>query len=335
MKNRIAWVDALKGLGIVLVVIGHTDCPDELLKWIYIFHMPLFFMLSGLMSKDSENIGGGQWIRHKSRGLLWPYFFFGVCEFLFDSLALILKHTIRGDYLIKKVIAITYSNFLFEDNYTGVIWFLTCLFMTELIFFILLKAFSTNYKRVIVVIALSMLGYYVVPQIKFLPPFFMDIALNALPFYSLGYYMRVVFFSERKAKIYKIGLPIFIIGSVLGMINQRELGLNHVDMLYRKWGDPLLFIISAMLCLVGLVLAFMNFQKILEKRYFKLLNYIGRNSLIIFSIHLMVMQVLAHYIRSLGIVHATWVLLTIATLTVSICFTAVINKYFHKIIYLK
>lgn len=54
MKKRINWVDALKGFGIILVAIGHSGCPQLLLHWIYIFHMPLFFMLSGLMFKDSE-----------------------------------------------------------------------------------------------------------------------------------------------------------------------------------------------------------------------------------------------------------------------------------------
>ena len=38
----------LKGIGINLVVLGHTTCNVELGNWIYHFHMPLFFFLSGV-----------------------------------------------------------------------------------------------------------------------------------------------------------------------------------------------------------------------------------------------------------------------------------------------
>lgn len=46
---RESWIDVLKGIGIILVVIGHTSMENPLVKWIYVFHMPLFFALSGYM----------------------------------------------------------------------------------------------------------------------------------------------------------------------------------------------------------------------------------------------------------------------------------------------
>ena len=51
--NRIEWIDIAKGIGIILVVIGHNFSDGEniiyLRKWIYSFHMPLFFLLSGIL----------------------------------------------------------------------------------------------------------------------------------------------------------------------------------------------------------------------------------------------------------------------------------------------
>ena len=60
-STRLAWMDAARGAGIVLVVLGHTErglLNGELLvhvdeyAWldnrIYAFHMPLFFLLSGI-----------------------------------------------------------------------------------------------------------------------------------------------------------------------------------------------------------------------------------------------------------------------------------------------
>ncbi len=47
MKNRIGWVDLLRGVGMFLVIIGHTLYNDFGRAIIYSFHMPLFFALSG------------------------------------------------------------------------------------------------------------------------------------------------------------------------------------------------------------------------------------------------------------------------------------------------
>ena len=52
--NREHWIDALKGIGIILVVIGHVSLGNNLVKWIYSFHMPLFFALSGYMLAHTQ-----------------------------------------------------------------------------------------------------------------------------------------------------------------------------------------------------------------------------------------------------------------------------------------
>ena len=43
--QRINWIDQVKGIGILLVVIGHMNIPQELSKIIFSFHMPLFLSL--------------------------------------------------------------------------------------------------------------------------------------------------------------------------------------------------------------------------------------------------------------------------------------------------
>lgn len=64
--TRIQWLDYAKGIGIFLVVLGHTlraMVNSEILessitvnsidRWIYAFHMPLFFLISGLLIERS------------------------------------------------------------------------------------------------------------------------------------------------------------------------------------------------------------------------------------------------------------------------------------------
>lgn len=47
MDSRIKWIDAAKGLGIVLVVMSHAPIDETLKAFLFAFHMPLFFYLSG------------------------------------------------------------------------------------------------------------------------------------------------------------------------------------------------------------------------------------------------------------------------------------------------
>ena len=46
--NRKQWLDIAKGIAIILMVIGHTSIPNIASNFIYAFHMPLFFIASGL-----------------------------------------------------------------------------------------------------------------------------------------------------------------------------------------------------------------------------------------------------------------------------------------------
>ena len=50
--NRLNWIDSAKGLLILLVVLGHmSDINGELKNWIFTFHMPAFFIISGYLYK--------------------------------------------------------------------------------------------------------------------------------------------------------------------------------------------------------------------------------------------------------------------------------------------
>ncbi|MDF0544361.1 acyltransferase family protein [Sphingobium sp. H39-3-25] len=69
-SGRIDWIDHLRGLGIVLVVIGHVTSSAPLHHWIFLFHMPLFFLLSGYLARPRA-----PWLLARSRffALLVPY----------------------------------------------------------------------------------------------------------------------------------------------------------------------------------------------------------------------------------------------------------------------
>lgn len=83
--DRILWVDYARGLGIVLVVLGHVlygmrhaslalpPHSDYLLDWIYSFHMPLFFFLSGMFVPVSIRKGITRFVRRRIGTILYCY----------------------------------------------------------------------------------------------------------------------------------------------------------------------------------------------------------------------------------------------------------------------
>lgn len=79
-SNRIDWVDYAKAIGILLVYIGHTGIPDEIKNRIYLFHMPLFFVISGfLWNQDKyESLNITEFVKKKMVSYIIPYIKIGI-----------------------------------------------------------------------------------------------------------------------------------------------------------------------------------------------------------------------------------------------------------------
>ena len=95
-RKRIDWIDAAKGIGILLVVAGHVMLEggmafpgsDVARDFIYSFHMPLFFMISGVLlglslaNREADSAYVGQKSRSLAKRLLVPFFIWSVIYFL-------------------------------------------------------------------------------------------------------------------------------------------------------------------------------------------------------------------------------------------------------------
>jgi len=78
--QRHAWIDALKGWGILLIVVGHVwSLTDVSLfyQWLLSFHVPLFFFAAGLTLKQQQGSTLGVFGK-RSPTLLIPYLVFGL-----------------------------------------------------------------------------------------------------------------------------------------------------------------------------------------------------------------------------------------------------------------
>lgn len=142
-KNRNATIDILKGIGIILVVIGHSGCPQFLGDFISSFHMPLFLIASGVFFKEVYLDNKKDYALRKVKGIYLPFlkwsYIFLLLHNVFFALGIInasygsssgtcAKFFSLYDIAIRiPAIAFTMNGF---DNYLlGPYWFLRSLFL--------------------------------------------------------------------------------------------------------------------------------------------------------------------------------------------------------------
>lgn len=140
-QNRNEWLDVAKGIAIILMVVGHTSIPPCCAAFIYAFHMPLFFIASGLVS-NYEKCNLTDYIKHKSYTLLLPF----VC---YSAIIAVLMDSI-GELDVMK---------LLERGWGGyALWFVPVLFMAtilvRIVFFV-----KNKYVRRVIMLCFLFIGY--------------------------------------------------------------------------------------------------------------------------------------------------------------------------------
>lgn len=181
----------IRVFAIILVVLAHSiiiynpywgiyksDVQCNFFKYlclfIYIFHMPLFFSLSGYLFDKTfkKNKSFKLFALKKTRRLLIPYLFIGVV-WLFPIRWLVGYKNYSNNSLAYNI----FINVLFgKDN--GHLWFLITLFTIFIIYYIIRKYINDRKKICIIVLILSFLGYFI--------PTFVGKALQNLIWFYLG-----------------------------------------------------------------------------------------------------------------------------------------------------
>lgn len=133
MTSRNRTIDVARGLGILLVVLGHNPLvwkdSGESYRIIFSFHMPLFFFLSGIFFNPKK--GFLETIREKADGLLKPYI---VILLSLGLLGAIAKKQALADYMVGVILATGGT-----IGWTP-LWFLPHLFMVILLSWVLTRA---------------------------------------------------------------------------------------------------------------------------------------------------------------------------------------------------
>jgi len=231
-SRRVEWLDYAKFIGIFLVILGHQDLPASVYNFIYTFHMPLFFFISGYLFSFQKYQSGRKFVRHRARQLLIPYFALGLVTYLYWVLILQQFGAYKDEIPSwKPLVGMFYG--VSEGGYLGHCipsWFLPCLFCVEVIFYF---AFRDNKHRAFTLLGLVVVGYLM----HWMPvrlPFGLDVACAAIFFYALGHYLKPY------VQNWLVQKPGLLLAAVLGLLALTLLfsGTNQVvDMRVLVWGN--------------------------------------------------------------------------------------------------
>lgn len=282
VKKRIDWIDIAKGIAIILMVIGHIIPYNNLIVWIFSFHMPLFIILSGItykIPKDKENLK----INFKKylKKLFLPY----AITLLICTIIRVLKSVdvFSLDIFFKELAKYFLwgngcdYNFL-GINFTGVgpIWFLITLFFSKLIFdFINYKASKNNLITNIIIYSFCLLLGLEIGEVLWLPQG-LDLVLIFLFYLYVGYLLKTQFDNLKVNKTLIFVIAFAIWGICLGMN-------MFVELAMRGYPLGLLSIIESLCasyCIIELC-------KIMAKNKYlnRFLTKVGIMSLTILCIH--------------------------------------------------
>ena len=181
---RVNWLDVAKGIGILLVIAGHTIQ----LGWsypIYAFHLPLFLIVSGMLIDPAKIADTKSFLLHKAKRLLIPW-----CIYLSVSFAIVLMvPSWSSAVTLRNILIDLYTlNTNFAQNSS--LWYLPCLFLVFLYFAVLQTSRCYILTLVIVATATLLLGwlmpYLSLPTGRF--PLKADSAMIGVFFLGTGYW---------------------------------------------------------------------------------------------------------------------------------------------------
>lgn len=303
MEKRIHYIDVLKGMGIILVVLQHciglsslSGVSTFISVWILSFHMPLFFYISGLVYKEKSV---NTFFAGKLRSLLLPVILFSVFNVMIKCICRVLHMDVLYGFL----------------NFAG-FWFVLTALYIQVLYFVLEKNYVFKFKvwaKVMVALIALFIGLYYSSIIQGRE--------NTIATTLVGFF----FFIGGKQKFILIGYKITRVISAIVLISSGAIlaQKNIPVMMYSScYGNYSIFVLSAICGCYGFRLV----AEIITEC--KVLEWYGKNSLMIlfthFPVHRCLMKILSY--TQIDMVEKS-ILGCVLVLLIEIPIVILINRY--------
>ena len=267
MKQRIVLYDNAKGIGIILLIFGHLftygNVPFSL---IFAFHMPLFFVISGLFFTPPHTENTKKWIAKIIVRYSIPFFFFTV-------LGGLASYILYGSMNLKIALYQFIMYIGMDECTTASLWYLGVLIMSLLLMLPLERYCSNTVRKVIVICGLIILSYYSA-NCNYTLPFRIKAVFTTTLFILVGYFLK-----DYVGRIKNVSWKCFLLALLVFIMT--ALSNKTVNISIPVYNDYSFFLITASLGIV--ITLWVSGQRFLKNSRF--LSFLGENSLIIFCTH--------------------------------------------------
>lgn len=295
--ERKTWLDALKGFGMLWVMISHAIIPPA---WGMLFitpFMPLFFIASGYTTKPEDCNTA---IKRKAKRLLLPYMKYGiVLTLIFTCLRFLVPDRLIDTAHTHEWWGLLYSRFCFYEyghqpnvfflpmETTSTLWYLTALFSGFVFYYI---ALSSQRSRSIQLVGIA--TYTVVctlsTQLPVLLPWSIDTALLVAVFIWIGREARASNYIENLVGFKKhfIGIGAIIMYLILYFFNgDANFSIRYFGQL--GMASVPLFLLLGTSFFVSIAYVFMTVPKIIVSP----IAMIGRHTMTLMCVQMIILYV--------------------------------------------
>ena len=198
-KNRLVYVDFMKGFCILLIVAFHIDndiFPLRINLMLQSFRIPMYYFLSGMFFKQYD--GFVDFVRRKTNNIVVPYVFFMLLTCVVHC---VMWYACGASWMGEWEWSSFADPFLRRYyHYNTPLWFLISLFEVNVLYYVLLQICPKRTGRYALIMLLAFVAWYFRKFPVFNNPLFIDTALMALPYFVLGSEVKSAGFIAKNAK---------------------------------------------------------------------------------------------------------------------------------------
>lgn len=319
-ERRIEWVDLLKGIAILWLVLYHMHVFDWMRS-----PVPVFFFLSGLFFSEGKSLGS--FVSKKAKALLVPLLFF----FVLGVIASALKSLMQGESYTFPPLWLFATLIPAEANVTnplgvGAIWFLMSLFEIYLIYYGLRLVSKNNWWLLLSAVLLLLISCVTLS-------FYAHGSLFYL-FYTFGFCLYFIVAHLLRDKVLYGKIPVWLLFVAVVAYFVRLIEVPNW-LVANEMGGAFLTRIRGLISITGLIVILVwlckklsSIRVLTELKIHQFMLFEGRNSLTILGVHMLIMGVVALLLTRLipaGCLYYT-ILFSIIVVISNIC-VVLFNRY--------
>ncbi|MBR3304743.1 MAG: acyltransferase family protein [Christensenellaceae bacterium] len=225
MYKRDYSIDIARGLACLLVVVGHVPTiPSFLHTWIYSFHMPLFFIISGIVLNSNDYFP--VFLKKRVKSLLVPYFALNLCAWIIETIIRVAGSVFASPSIGTRTI---FDNFVGTiigyrlTNYYYILWFVIALFFGLILAYGIVRIRNSFLWNVVIGISLIVCNAFIWRYVNGMP-LSLDMVFLSTGFILIEYSMCSFIVNGSHGKMNIIGIPLLASAACVALIGSRYYG---------------------------------------------------------------------------------------------------------------